>query len=177
MPSADELSALPHAELAERLAGAYQLIAELTGQAQRLQARMEELERQVRGDSSNSSRPPSSDSPYKKKPRDRSLRERGKRRPGRQPGEPGTTMNLVDDPDERLEFAPGCCRGCGTALAGEPVLAGRRHQVTDTVPAPPPKVTEYVAQAKQCPWCEAVSEGELPAHVRARASFGPETCA
>jgi transposase len=32
-----------------------------------------------------------------------------------------------------------------------------------------------VAQAKQCPWCEAVSAGELPAHVRARASFGPET--
>jgi len=66
MPSADELSALLHAELAERLAGAYQLIAELTGQAQRLQARMEELERQVRGDSPDSSRPPSSDSPYKK---------------------------------------------------------------------------------------------------------------
>ena len=32
-----------------------------------------------------------------------------------------------------------------------------------------------MAQAKQCPWCEAVSEGELPAYVRARASFGPET--
>ena len=123
MPSADELSALPHAELAERLAGAYQLIAELTGQAQRLQARMEELERQVRGDSSNSSRPPSSDSPYQKKPRDRSLRERGKRRPGKQPGEPGTTMELVDDPDERVGYAPACCRGCGAGLAGEPVLA------------------------------------------------------
>ena len=38
-------------------------------------------------------------------------------------------------------------------------------------------MTEYVAQAKQCPWCEAVSEGELPAFVRARASFGPEACA
>ena len=74
MPSADELSALPHAELAERLAGAYQLIAELTGQAQRLQARIEELERQVRGDSSDSSRPPSWDSPYKKKPRDPAFR-------------------------------------------------------------------------------------------------------
>ncbi len=31
------------------------------------------------------SRPPSSDSPYKKKGADRSLRERGKRRPGKQP--------------------------------------------------------------------------------------------
>jgi transposase len=34
-----------------------------------------------------------------------------------------------------------------------------------------------VAQARECPGCGTVTEGELPAHVRARASFGPETCA
>ena len=167
MPSAEELSALPHAELAVRLAGAYQLIG-------RLQARVEELERQVRQDSSTSSRPPSSDSPYRKKPRDRSLRERGKRRPGKQPGDPGTTMSLADDPDERIELSPLACRGCGTDLAGVPVLAQRRHQVTDIAPAPPPTVTEYVAQARACPCCGIVSEAVLPAHARARASYGPE---
>jgi transposase len=167
MPSVEELSALPHQELAERLAEACRLIG-------RLQARVEELERRAGRDSSVSSRPPSSDSPYKKKPRDRSLRERGRRRPGRQPGAPGATMNLIDDPGERLEFSPACCRGCGAGLAGEPVVAQRRHQVTDIAPAPPPRVTEYVAQAKACPCCGTVSEGVLPAHVRARASYGPE---
>ena len=167
MPSAEELAGLPHAELAERLAEAYRLIG-------RLQARVEELERHARRDSSTSSRPPSSDSPYRKKPRDRSLRERGKRRPGKQPGDPGATMRLVDDPDERLAFAPAACRGCGAGLAAEPVLAQRRHQVTDIAPAPAPKVTEYVAQAKACSCCGMVSEGVLPAQVRARASFGPE---
>ncbi len=84
-------------------------------------------------------------------------------------------MRLVDDPDERLEFPPEACAGCGAGLAGEPVAAQRRHQVTDIEPAPAPKVTEYVAQAKQCPCCETVTEGELPPHVRARASYGPET--
>jgi transposase len=177
VPSAEELSALPAAELAARLAEAYRLIAELTAQVGRLSARVEDLERQARRDSSTSSRPPSSDSPYKKKGADRSLRDRGKRRPGKQPGEPGTTMNLVDDPDERLEYPPAACCGCGAGLAGEPVLAQRRHQVTDIAPAPAPTVTEYVAQAKECPGCGTVTEGELPAHVRARASFGPETCA
>jgi transposase len=171
VPSAEELSALPHAELAARLAEAYRLIAELT-------ARVEQLERQVRRDSSTSSRPPSSDSTYKKKePRDRSLRDRGKRRPGKQPGEPGTTMRLVDDPDERFEFPPAECRDCGAGLAGEEVAAQRRHQVTDIQPAPAPKVTEYVAQAKECPCCGTVTEGVLPAHVRARASYGPEASA
>ena len=122
---AEELSALPAAELAARLAEAYRVIGELTARAEqlavvneRLTARVEELERQVRRDSASSSRPPSSDSPYKKKGRDRSLRERGKRRPGKQPGDPGTTMKLVDDPDERLWFPPAACRGCGKGLAG-----------------------------------------------------------
>ena len=176
VPSAEELSALPAAELAARLAEAYRVIRELTAQIGRLSAEVEDLRRRASRDSSTSSRPPSSDSPYQKKGRDRSLRERGKRRPGKQPGDPGTTMLLVDDPDERLEFQPAACRGCGAGLAGAPVAAQRRHQVTD-IAAPAPKVTEYVAQAKQCPCCGTVTEGELPPHVRARASFGPETCA
>jgi transposase len=178
------LSALPAAELAVRLAEACRLIAELTAQAgrlvaqvERLTGRVEELERQARKDSSTSSRPPSADSPYRKKGGDRSLRERGKRRPGKQPGDPGSTMCLADDPDESIDCPPAVCCGCGADLASAPVTAQRRHQVTDIEPAPAPKVTQYVAQAKECAGCGAVSVGELPAHVRARASYGPETCA
>jgi transposase len=177
VPSPEELASLPAAELAARLAEAYRLIAELSGQAERLAARVQELERQARKDSSTSSRPPSSDSPYRKKGGGRSLRERGNRRPGKQPGDPGLTMNLVDDPDESIQCPPAACRGCGADLAAAPVTAQRRHQVTDIAPAPAPKVIEYVAQAKQCAGCGTVTAGGLPAHVRARASYGPETCA
>jgi transposase len=184
VPPAEELSALPAAELAARLAEAYRVIGELTARVEqlavvneRLTARVEELEHQVRRDSATSSRPPSSDSPYKKKSGDRSLRERGKRRPGRQPGDPGATMKLIDAPDGRFWFPPAACRGCGKDLAGAAVLAQRRHQVTDIEPAPLPVVTEYVAQAKECPCCGTVTEGVLPPFVRARASFGPEACA
>ena len=136
VPSAEELSALPAAELAVRLE-AYRLIGELTAQAERLSAWVGQPERQARRDSSTSSRPPSSrppssDSPYKKKGSDRSLRERGKRRPG----DPGSTMSLVDDPDETFDCPPAACCGCGAGLAGVPVTAQRRHQVTDIEPAP-----------------------------------------
>ena len=168
---------MPAGELAARLAEAYRVIGELTAQVGRLSAQVEDLRRRAGRDSSTSSRPPSSDSPYQKKGRDRSLRERGKRRPGKQPGDPGTTMRLVDDPDERFWYPPAACRECGKGLAAEPVTAQRRHQVTDIAPAPGPRVTEHVAQAKKCSCCGTVTEGELPAHVRARASFGPETCA
>jgi transposase len=177
VPGEEELSALPAAELAARLAEAYRLIGELTARNERLAERIGQLERQAGKDSSTSSRPPSSDSPYKKKGRDRSLRERGERRPGKQPARPGMTMNLVDDPDETIEWPPAVCCGCGADLARAPVTARRRHQVTDIEPAPAPKVTEYVAQAKECAGCGTVTAGELPAHVRARASYGPETCA
>jgi hypothetical protein len=94
---------------AARLAEAYRVIGELTAQVGRMSAEVEDLRRRAGRDSSTSSRPPSSDSPYKEKGRERALRERGKRRPSKQPGEPEATMLLVDDPDERLEFPPAAC--------------------------------------------------------------------
>jgi transposase len=173
--SAEELAVLPHGVLAERLAEAYRVIAQLTGQVReltarvevavaengRLAARIEALERAARRDSSTSSRPPSS--------------EKGKRRPGKQPGGPGTTMKLVDDPDHRFWYPPAECGTCGTDLSAQQIWAQRRHQVTDILPAPEPEVTEHVAQSRLCPCCGTVTEGVLPPGVRARASFGPET--
>ena len=80
----------------------------------------------------------------------------------------------MDNPKYRFWYPPAECAGCGTGLAGEEVFAQRRHQVTDILPAPEPEVTEHVAQSKRCPCCGAVTEGGLPAGVRARASYGPE---
>jgi hypothetical protein len=65
VPSEEELSALPAAELAALLAEAYRLIGELTARNEELAARIGRLERLAGKDSSTSSRPPSSDSPYK----------------------------------------------------------------------------------------------------------------
>lgn len=179
MPSEEELSALPSAELAALLSRAYRLIGELTARNEELARRNEDLTERVGRlewlagrDSATSSRPPSSDGPYRKKSRDRSLRERGKRRPGKQPGEPGSTMNLIDDPFQVIDCPPVECQRCGADLAGERVAAERRHQVTDIAPAPPPRTTEYRAQAKVCGCCGETTAGELPAGVRARASYG-----
>ena len=59
-------------------------------------------------------------SPYAKKSTDRSLREKTGRKPGRQPGAPGRTSGLSDDPDETIECAPAECGRCGRDLTGEP---------------------------------------------------------
>src|SRR6266511_3670038 len=76
-------------------------IAELRSQVVVLGERVAQLEGQAGRDSSNSSKPPSSDSPYTKTPRkptDRSLRGRSGRRPGKQPGAPSVTLTQVAAP-------------------------------------------------------------------------------
>src|SRR6266545_62175 len=103
-------------------------IAALGSQVVVLGDQVAQLERRVGRDSSNSSKPPSSDSPYTKKPRkarDRSLRGRSGRKPGKQPGAPGATLAQVPDPDHTIVCAPATCCGCGHDLGGMPVAAGQ----------------------------------------------------
>jgi hypothetical protein len=177
LPSATDLAALPHEELAVQLAEAYRVIADQAAVIGQLQERVERLEHRAGKDSSTSSKPPSSGVPYRKKPRDRSLRDKGRRAPGKQPGEPGTTMKLADNPKYRFWYPPAECRECGTGLAGEKVFALRRYQVTDIRPAPQPEVTEHVAQSKKCPCCGEVTAGVLPAHVRPGQFRAGDACA
>jgi transposase len=158
----------------ELLAARDARIAALAAQVEALAARVAELERRLGRDSSNSSRPPSSDGPYAKKPRDRSLRERGKRRPGKQPGAQSSTLRQVTEPDETIVCAPPACTGCGADLGGADVTGMQRLQVFDTTPPPPPKVTEYQVQARACGRCGAVTAGQPPAGVTGRAQYGPE---
>jgi transposase len=136
--------------------------------------RIEELERRLGRDSSNSGKPPSSD-PIFGKGRDRSLRRAGMRRPGKQPGSGSATMRLVDNPDERIECPPLACADCGADLADAPVVGRQRRQVTEAQDPPPPKVTEYEVQAKTCGCCGAVSVGQVSANASGRAQYGPQT--
>ena len=136
--------------------------------------RVAELERRLGKDSGTSSRPPSSDSPYKKKPRDRSLRGRSGRSRGKQPGAQSSTLRQVADPDEVVVCFPAACGRCGADLAGARVTCAQKLQEFEIVPPPPPRVTEYQVQARACERCGAVSAGQAPARITSRAQYGPE---
>ena len=139
-----------------------------------LAALAEELRRRLDKDSSTSLKPPSSDSPYKKKPRDRSLRGRSGRRPGKQPGAQSSTLEQSPHPDDTVLCGPAACGCCGHDLTGEPVLGTvQKRQVFEASPPPPPTVTEYQVAAKQCPECGEVSVGLAPAGVTGRVQYGP----
>jgi len=120
--------------------------------------RIAELEQRLRQDSSNSSRPPSSDAPWAKQPaKKRSSRVRSGRKPGKQPGAASSSRSLVDDPDERLKILPARCGSCDASLRGAGEHSRQRRQIVDIRPAPPPKVTEYQRVSKVCPCCGAVT--------------------
>ena len=139
-----------------------------------LAALVEELRRRLDKDSSTSSKPPSSDSPYTKKPRDRSLRGRSGRKPGKQPGAQSSTLRQSPDPGETVLCGPAACGCCGHDLTGEPVLGTvQKRQVFEASPPPPPVVTEYQVAAKCCPACGEISVGLAPAGVTGRVQYGP----
>ncbi len=120
--------------------------------------RVEELERRLGADSSNSSRPPSTDAPWAKKPaKKRSSRGRSGRKPGKQPGAASCTRELVDDPDETVVIEPPECGRCAAPLAGAPEHDRQRRQVVDLPPPPTPHVTEYQRVSKTCPGCGAIT--------------------
>lgn len=138
----------------------------LQEQVRGLQARVAELEARLGQNSTNSSRPPSSDLPGT---RPTTPGEHGSRRPGGQPGHLGhfRALRPVEQVDRVVRRTPDACRGCGeplaaTAAPGDP--PDLRHQVTD-VPRLQAEVTEFQLAARRCAGCGVVTRADWPAGV------------
>src|SRR3954463_9903703 len=134
-----------------------------------LQARVCELEARLGQDSSNSSRPPSSEppqAPVRPKPP-----PSGRKRGG-QPGHRGACRGLlpVEQVDEVVVVVPEACRHCEQPL---PELTGRhharvwRHQVVELLPLAV-RVTEYQMAVRRCPACGKHTRADLPPGVPRR---------
>ncbi len=137
-----------------------------------LQARVGELECRLGKDSSNSSKPPSSDGLRKPARAERRADERAvRRRPGKQPGAPGAHLAQVPEPDEVVWHAVDRCGGCGAELDDAPVVGVEARQVFDLPPLRL-RVTEHRAQRRRC-GCGTTTAAAFPDHARAAACYGP----
>lgn len=146
----------------------------LRAMVQALQAEVAELRHRLGSNSQNSSKPPSTDSPFDK-PAPRSLRRKGGRRPGGQPGHPGATLRQVADPDEVVVHEPSACRRCGQDLAGRPVSRVERRQQFD-IPPITVRVTEHRLVEREC-GCGQRTCADGPAGVDAPVQYGPRIAA
>jgi hypothetical protein len=74
-------------------------IESLESQIKELSERLQALEARLNQNSRNSSKPPSTDFFVKEKPNPKSRRKKSDKKPGGQKGHPGTTLDMVNNPD------------------------------------------------------------------------------
>jgi transposase len=143
-----------------------------------LQERVGELERQLELNSSNSSKPPSSDGLKKppRVPRVRSLRERSGKKSGGQKGHRGETLRPVENPDIIVDHYPKTCMQCAANVPAEMSTGYRSRQVVD-IPEPKVVVTEHRAHGCACPNCAAFTWASFPEDVKAPVQYGAQICA
>jgi transposase len=131
-----------------------------------LERRVRELDERLNQNSSNSSRPPSTDAPAVKRapPRAPTVRPRG--------GQAGHALQRrpLLPADRTHVVKPSACRGRGHPLAGDDPRP-LRHQVLE-LPAIHPEVTEYQRHRLKCPRCGLSTCAALPAGVP-RGGQGP----
>ena len=170
-PAPDNVAGLraANARLRELLAERDAENALLREQLAALGSRVEALAAQVKANSHNSSKPPSSDGLAKPAPK--SLRGKSGRTPGRPKGQPGVTMQLSDHPDKVVRHRPAACGGCGRSLKRGEVTAAERRQVID-VPPVKAVVTEHRLLTVRCR-CGCETKAAAPEGAAAPVQYGP----
>ena len=133
-----------------------------------LEARLEVLENQLKQDSHNSSKPPSSDG-FRK--RTRSLRGKSERQSGGQIGHEGNTLAWREEVDKIIVHPVEYCEGCGASLSASEVLSWDLRQVHDLPPLVL-EVIEHQAEVKCCDRCGLLNRGKFPADVTNVVQYG-----
>lgn len=144
-------------------------VTSLEGEKARLEERVEELEARLRRNSTNSSKPPSTDRPKVQKKKGKTGKPEGGK-----PGHPAHFRELA--PPERVNHVvphhPARCGDCGRPLSpamaeGEPL-----RQQSWELPTVPVEVTEHQLFECRCPDCGSCTRAQLPESVP-RGAFGP----
>jgi transposase len=152
------------------------LVVELRGALGVALARIADLEAQLKQNSKNSSKPPSSDSPFTK-PAPKSLRGKSRRKPGGQPGHEGRTLMQVQRPDRVVRHEPRCCGGCGTGLIRKAVRIGVDARQVFDIPTIAVRVVEHQMISRRCGRCGVTTAATAPDGVTAPVSYGPNVSA
>jgi transposase len=125
-----------------------------------------DLRARLNQNSTNSSQPPSS-SPFIKP---QSLRIKSGRKPGGQPGHPGSTLRVKEIPDIVVEHKVDICSHCGGDLSKETATLFQTRQVVDVKIVP--VVTQHVVHSKTCPLCGKQTTAVFPQGVDHYIQYG-----
>ena len=137
--------------------------------------RVDELERRLGLNSTNSGKPPASDG-LKKPSRVNNQREATGKQSGGQAGHGGTTLRQVETPDTVIDHYPTVCGGCGADVSAGQATGHQKRQVFD-LPPPVVVVTEHRAHQCWCARCGSETRGTFPDTVTAPTQYGERVAA
>ena len=135
-----------------------------------LTERVAELEERLKQNSSNSSKPPSSDGFARPVPK--SQRRKSGKKPGGQHKHKGHGKCMADMATETRVITPETCLCCGKDLGNVPGRKTGTHYVMETPPVTA-TVTEYINEEKICPTCGKRVSVEYPPEAAATQQYGP----
>jgi transposase len=165
MSKKTEVTALEELDKASLIA----IILELRELLQLQAAEIQKLKEQIAKNSRNSSKPPSSDG--LKKPKPKSLREKGQHKTGGQSGHQGKTLCMVSAPEKTVRHCLEICPECQHDLSHVPLEKLERRQVFDIAPVRM-MVTEHQAEVKSCACCGKVVKAAFPTGVENHVQYG-----
>lgn len=131
-----------------------------------LESVVEELLKKLNKNSSNSSKPPSTDFI-----RTKSLRVSSGKSVGGQHGHRGFTLEQAISVDEVIIHEVSQCRCCGEDLKNEPLIRTDSHQVFD-LPRIQMQVIAHQRQVKYCPHCHTENKGTFPVEASQPTQYG-----
>ena len=134
------------------------------------------LESHLNQNSRNSNKPPSTDFFVKEKTNPKSRRIKSDKKTGGQEGHPGTTLDMVINPDQEIEHSLHWCEECGCSLENMEVENYEIRQVFD-IPPISLIVTEHKSQIKTCPHCGKLNKAVFPESVKYPVQYGPNILA
>ena len=157
----EEYSEFTKEELIAIIMEQRRMIVELT-------ARVRELEARCKQNSSNSSKPPSSDGLAKPAPK--SLREKSGKKRGGQKGREGKGLKIEREPDKVIVVKPSICPECGSDLSEMPHFHSSIKYVYDV--RIEVELIKYEIEEAICLNCGAVVVGKPPEECSGTINYG-----
>ena len=132
-------------------------------------ARLKRLEEIIGMNSTNSSKPPSTDNKLIKQ-RDKQQKS-SKRKRGGQTGHKGSNLKINPNPDQINVLKPQNCSCCSSSLKNIKSIKVEKRQLLD-LPNVKINVTEFQSYTKICPKCKTPNKPSFPENINGIAQYG-----
>ena len=130
-------------------------------------AEIKRLQDIISKDSSNSSKPPSTDNKLTKEPNSKTG---AKKKRGGQPGHKGRTLKMINNPDKVVILETTVC-SCGHNLNDVQSSKMIKRQSFD-LPEIKMMVTQFEQHTKVCPCCSSTNTTSFPKNITATTQYG-----